>query len=333
MILIDSREQWKEEIQTKLQSLHINAHVLKLENYADYVLTSDNKEVQNTMAIQRKTIGEVLSTKKDKKTGKKVSMMSEIRNRVSELNMYGVPWLLVEENGMFINSSGIILSKRGKLLYETGVKAQSYYNFLHSVERMGTTIKITSNWEQSVWWLYSLHQYIQKEHYPKHNRKYTQKEEVVGALMDIPGVGSEMAQQLYAAYELVCKPLEIVTPDMTPKTLKQNWLMRNSSDANPLMLKAFDKLLMRVKSVLVEQRLSKNVLMKQLKTRIIKNEALLNAFMSVLIEEGYLQKEQKGKYVYYSLQHKKKERKKQNNIIDNDDKWLEEADALIEQME
>ena len=188
MILIDSREQFKEEIQNKLQSLHINAHVLKLENYADYVLTSDNKEVSNTVAVQRKTIGEVLSQFKN------------IQTRLPELEAYGVPWLLVEENGLFINSSGMILSKRGKLLYETGVKAQSYYNFLHSVQRTGTTVKITSNWEQSVWWLYSLHSYIQREHLPKSDRKYTQKEEVVGALMSIPKVGEQKAKRIYAQY-------------------------------------------------------------------------------------------------------------------------------------
>ena len=185
MILIDSREQWKEEIQTKLQSLHINAHIMKLEHFTDYVLTSDNKEVQNTIAIQRKTIGEVLSQFKD------------IQTRLHELEEYGVPWLLVEENGLFINTAGMILSKRGKLLYETGIKAQSYYNFLHSVERGGTTVKITFNWEQSVWWLYSLHSYIQREHLPKSDRKYTHKEEVVGALMSIPGVGKETTEEIW----------------------------------------------------------------------------------------------------------------------------------------
>ena len=300
MILIDSREQFKEQIQTKLQSLHINAHIMKLEHFTDYVLTSDNKEVQNSIAIQRKTIGEVLSQFKD------------IQIRLPELRKYGVPLLLVEENGLFINTAGMILSKRGKLLYETGVKAQSYYNFLHSVQRTGTTVKITSNWEQSVWWLYSLHQYIQKEHYPKRNRKYTQKEEVVGAVQTIPGVGSEKAQQIYGAYELLYTPFD-------------------TADISIQKLKAFDRLLTRVKLLLSEH--SKSEWIKELKNIIVKDEALLNAFISVLIEEGYLQKEQKGKYVYYSLPYKKKERKKQNNIIDDDDKWLEEADALTEEME
>ena len=321
MILIDSREQFKEQIQKKLQSLHINAQILKLENYADYVLTSDNKEVQNAVAIQRKTIGEVLSTKKDKKTGKKVSMMKEITNRISELNMYGVPWLLIEDQGMFINASGSIMTKRGgALLQESGITSQSYYNFLHSIQRTGTYIQKTYNWEQSIWWLHALHKYIQKEHFPKSNRTYTNEEEIVGALQTIPSVGSVKAQQIYGAYEIlnVTNALNMIT---------------NTSTQNTLTLKVFDMLLTRVKYVLNGHRLSKNVLMGQLKTRIIKNEALLNAFISVLIDEGYLQKEQKGKYVYYSLPHKKKERKKQNNIIDDDDKWLEEADALTEEME
>jgi len=271
IILIDSREQWKEQIKTKLQSLHVNAQVLKLEHYADYVLTSDNESVQNVVAVQRKTIGEVLSQFKD------------IQARLPELKEYGVPWLLVEEQALFINVKGMMMTKRGKLLYETGVKAQSYFNFLHSIQRTGTLVKTTLNWEHSVWWLYSLHQYIQKEHYPHYNRKYTQREEVIGALQTIPKVGSENAQQLYAAYELLYTNM--------------------TAGASPLILKTFDTLLKRVEYVLKGKRLSKNVLIKQLKIRITKNEALLNAFISVLIEEGYLQKEQKGKYVYYSLQH------------------------------
>jgi len=188
MILIDTREQWKEEIQNKLQAQHVNAQILKLENYADYVLTSDNKDVQNTVAIQRKTIGEVLSQFKD------------IQMRLPELQKYGVPWLLVEESGIFINRNGMLMSKRGKLLYETGVKAQSYYNFLHSVQRSGVSVKTTLNWEQSVWWLCSLHSYIQREHILHANKKYKQAEEVKGALEGIRGVGKETIEKIWDCY-------------------------------------------------------------------------------------------------------------------------------------
>ena len=208
------------------------------------------------------------------------------------------------------------------------------------MERGGTTVKTTSNWEQSVWWLYSLHSYIQKEHIPKTDRKYTQKEEIEGVLNDIPKVGLETAQQIYAVYELLYKPFN------TTDVLVQNPQTLNSLDVNPLMLKAFDRVLTKVKSVLREKRLSKNVLIGQLKARITKNEALLNAFLSVLIEEGYLQKEQKGKYVYYSVRHKnaqkarnnvdKIEASKTNNVSkedevnscdeEEDQKWLKETE-------
>ena len=285
MILIDSREQWKDQIQSKLQSLHVNAQILKLEHYADYVLTSDNKEVQNTIAVQRKTIGEVLSQFKD------------IQTRLPELTEFGVPWLLVEENNLFINTNGMLMSKRGKLLYETGVKAQSYYNFLHSVQRGGTYVKTTLDWEQSVWWLYSLHSYMQREHLSRLDKKYTQKEELLMALQGIPGVGSEKAQQLYTACNLLYDPLDSLgAEDSIQKTP-----MTNMGELKTPTLKAFDMLLKKVKSVLKEQRLSKNVLMNQLKSRITRDEVLLKLFISTLVEEGYLQKEQKGKYVYYSF--------------------------------
>jgi len=288
IILIDSREQWKEQIKTKLQSLHVNAQIMKLENYTDYLVTSDNKEVANTVAIQRKTIGEVLSQFKD------------IQTRLSELKEFGVPWLLVEENGMFISANGMILTKRGKRLAETGVKAQSYYNFLHSVQRGGTYVKTTLDWEQSVWWLYSLHSYIQREHLSRLDKKYTHKEELLMALQGIPGVGSEKAQQLYTACNLLYDPLDSLgAEDSTQKTP-----MTNMGESKTPVLKAFDMLLKKVKSVLKEQRLSKNVLMNQLKSRMTRDEVLLKLFISILVEEGYLQKEQKGKHVYYSLLHK-----------------------------
>lgn len=197
MILIDTREQWKEQIQQKLQSLHVSAHIMKLDHYTDYLLTSDNEKVEQAVAIQRKTINEMLS-KDSSKEGYK-SMMDEINDRiVNETKAkYGNAWLLVEEEDLFINKDGLIMSKRGKLLYETGINVKSYYNFLQSILKKGINVKISRNWEYSVWWLYSLHSYIQREHYPKPTKKYTQREEVIGALMGIEGIGEVKARQIY----------------------------------------------------------------------------------------------------------------------------------------
>ena len=186
MIIIDTREQWKEQIQQKLQSLHVSAHIMKLDNYADYLLTSDNEAVEQSIGIQRKTVNEVLQ------------QMQEIQERISELKeKYDNAWFLVEEEDLFIDQDGVIMSKRGKLLYETGMNVKAYYNFLHSIERKGVQVKTTYNWEYSVWWLYSLHSYIQREHYPKPTKKYTQQEEVIGALMGIEGIGEAKARQIY----------------------------------------------------------------------------------------------------------------------------------------
>lgn len=191
MIIIDTREQWKEQIQQKLQSLHVSAHIMKLDHYVDYILTSENENFENVIAIQRKTINEVLQ------------QMQEIKERISEpKEHYGGAWLLIEEEDLFIDKSGAIMSKRGKLLYETGMNVKAYYNFLHSIQKKGVQVKTTRNWEYSVWWLYSLHSYIQREHYPKPTKKYTQREEVIGALMGIKGIGEAKARQIYNLSEL-----------------------------------------------------------------------------------------------------------------------------------
>lgn len=188
MILIDSREQWKEEIEHKLQTLDVTTQILKLDHYVDYMLTSDVVTVENVMVVQRKTINEVYS------------QFADIRERINELKEYGTAWLLVEEEGMSITKDGNLLSRRGKTYTETGIRANMYYNFLHSVQRAGVNVKTTQNWEQSVWWLYSLHSYIQKEHHPKTGQKYTTKEEIVGALVAIPKVGDVKANRIYDTY-------------------------------------------------------------------------------------------------------------------------------------
>lgn len=188
MILIDSREQWKEEIERKLQTLNVNTQILKLDHYTDYMLTSEVETVKNVMVIQRKTINEVYS------------QFADIRERIEELKEYGTAWLLIEEEGMSITKDGTLLSKRGKTYTEMGIRANMYYNFLHSVQRAGVNVKTTQNWGQSVWWLYSLHSYIQKEHYPESSQKYTTKEEIVGALMTIPKLGAVKANRIYDTY-------------------------------------------------------------------------------------------------------------------------------------
>ena len=216
MIIIDTREQWKEQIQQKLQSLRVSAHIMMLDNYCDYLLTSDNEEVEQSIGIQRKTINEVLQ------------QMQEIQERIVELiAKYENAWLLVEEEDLFINADGAIMSKRGKLLYETGMSAKSYYNFLHSILKKGVQVKTTRNWEYSVWWLYSLHSYIQREHFPIPNKKYTQREEMIGALMGIKGIGEAKARQIYdlseekpsANSEIPIDGTFIVTRDIQIKTI------------------------------------------------------------------------------------------------------------------
>ena len=198
MILIDSREHFKYEIQERFQDLKISAHIMKLENYTDYLLTSDT-EIGESVAIQRKTSNEVLS-KESTMEGYK-NQMEEIRDRIREpLEIYGSAWLLVEEDDLYISKEGKIMSKRGKMLYETGMSAKSYYNFLHSVQRSGINVKTTPNWDFSVWWIYSLHGYIQKEHFPKPVRKYTEAEELIGALMGIKGIGEVKAKSIYNRY-------------------------------------------------------------------------------------------------------------------------------------
>lgn len=207
MIVIDTREQFKEEIQEKLTKLNVPSVITKLEDYTDYLLVSDNEEVENIMAIQRKTIAEVLS-KEPSKQGYK-SMMDEIRDRiVNETKAkYEDTWLLVEDGGLRVSADAKIMLNRGKLLYETGLSVKSYYNFLHSLEDKAIRIKTVPNLEYSIWWLYSIHARIQRHHYPKPSRKYSEDEEIMGALMGVPGIGEKKAQKIYEQYVIISTPV------------------------------------------------------------------------------------------------------------------------------
>ena len=201
MILIDSNEKHKLEIAEKLNSLGISTQIMKLDNYCDYLLISDNPEAENIVAIQRKTIAELLS-KESSKRGYS-SMMDEIRDRiVNEMKSeYKDAWLLVEDGGLRVNLDAKIELKRGRALVETGISVKSYYNFLHSLEYKGISIKTVPSWEYSIWWLFSKHSYIQKHHYPTPSRKYTEAEEVIGALTGIKGIGEKKAMTIYNHYE------------------------------------------------------------------------------------------------------------------------------------
>jgi hypothetical protein len=64
----------------------------------------------------------------------------------------------------------------------------------------------------------------------------------------------------------------------------------------------FEKLLEATKTILGLQRLSSNVLVKQLlKRKIVRNRALVNAFLSRAVAAGYLMKRRNGRKVYHSL--------------------------------
>jgi len=62
----------------------------------------------------------------------------------------------------------------------------------------------------------------------------------------------------------------------------------------------FDELLKATKSILKGKRLSYGVLVKQLlKRKIVKGDALVNAFLLRAVSESYLGKKQEGRKVYY----------------------------------
>ena len=193
MIIIDSREQYKQQISEQLRELDVPVQILALDHYTDYLLTAPT----HVIGIQRKTMNELLA------------QMQEIRDRLPEISAGGYqPVLLIEEEGFKISTGGKILAPRGRKLFETGLSASAYYNFMSSVKKSGVDVVVVKDLTFTVWWLHATHAYIQREHYPHQARKYTDHEELVGALMGVPGVGVKRALAIATESEKKVRNIE-----------------------------------------------------------------------------------------------------------------------------
>jgi len=92
---------------------------------------------------------------------------------------------------------------------------------------------------------------------------------------------------------------EAVKEGRLPDFYKQNLYRFKSVQVTE---EEFARLLEATKTILRLQRLSSDVLVKQLlKRRIVRNRAQVSAFLSRAVAAGYLMRRRNGRKVYYSL--------------------------------
>jgi len=187
VILIDSREQKQDYIESRLQDSGVECTISCLAHGMDYLIVGTN----GSIGVQRKTFPEV------------ATQMPEIREDIipslMDLTDYSV--LLVEET-FRIDEQGMMWRKEGNYLKPAQLSARQYYNFLQSIRQMGCEVVTTRELDQSIWWMYSVHSYVHEEHYPKQKKRYGVDMQAMGALCCVNGIGVSTAKKILTAHTL-----------------------------------------------------------------------------------------------------------------------------------
>lgn len=145
----------------------------------DYLISAK----KGSCAIQRKVVVSEMIGELDE-------IMYEIIPRLK--NFSENPVLLLEEN-FGISKEGYLYNKADNR--ETQMFATSYYGYLETIRKMGVGVVTTRDLNSSIWWMISMHGYLEKDHYPKHTKYHSVEEQAVGLLSVIPGVGEERAKK------------------------------------------------------------------------------------------------------------------------------------------
>lgn len=181
IILIDSREQNAPYIQKRLVESDIDTEIVTLstETGSDYIISGE----KDTVAVQRKVVCSEFISEIDE-------IMNEIAPRL--LGYCEHPVFLIEEN-FEITKDGYLQNRQNGRHSE--MLATSYYGILETLRKMGIDVQCTRDLNSSIWWMISLHGYLNKNHYPKHKKCFSVQEQAVAMMTLIPGIGTTRAEK------------------------------------------------------------------------------------------------------------------------------------------
>lgn len=194
MILIDSRERFS-DIALKVFTLRDIQAIINVipgaENptedfYTDYLITSDDPDWPESVAIQRKTVSEVLS------------QMEEIRTRSHKMLNLAKHAVLIIENRDSIRFSeeGNMTVKRNYITVEVSQNDLSFFGFIDSLKADGIDVIETQSYRETLCRLSVIHHRIQQLHYPKRPVGYSPLEQAIGCLCCAKGVGEKTAKAI-----------------------------------------------------------------------------------------------------------------------------------------
>ena len=181
IILIDTREQNAPYISKRLSEQDIENEISTLPQNtgSDYLIAN----TYGSCAIQRKVVCSEMIGQLDE-------IMFEIIPRLK--NFSENPVLVCEEN-FGISQDGYLFNRADNR--PTEFLAKSYYGYLETIRKMGIDVVTTRGLNETIWYLVSMHGYLGKEHYPKHNKYFSDKEIAIGMLTAIPGIGDVRASK------------------------------------------------------------------------------------------------------------------------------------------
>jgi hypothetical protein len=138
---------------------------------------------KGSCAIQRKVVVSEMISELDE-------IMHDIAPRLKAFSEN--PCFLFEEN-FSISKDGYLQDKNSGR--STEMLITSYYGYLETLRKMGLDVYTTRDLNASIWWLVAMHGYLGKNHYPKHSKYFSEKEQAAGMLMCVPGIGEARAEK------------------------------------------------------------------------------------------------------------------------------------------
>jgi ERCC4-type nuclease len=102
------------------------------------------------------------------------------------------PVLLIEEN-FGIDRTGHLFNRGDSR--ETSMLATGYFGYLETIRKTGFEVITTRDLNQSIWWMIAMHGYLGKEHFHKHRKYHSVKEQAIGMLTAVSGIGEARAMK------------------------------------------------------------------------------------------------------------------------------------------
>lgn len=153
---------------------------LSTDTGADYFIANS----RGSAAVQRKVACSELISELDETLNETIPHLKDFSEN---------PVLLIEEN-FIVTSEGYLMNRLDSR--ESQLLATSYFGYLETIRKTGVDVVCTRDYNESLWYMLSQHNYLGKEHYPPHRKYFGIEEQCIGMLSCIPTIGEKKASAM-----------------------------------------------------------------------------------------------------------------------------------------